>query len=360
VCERGEPSVTNEQENPQGGRPEEESAAPQQNEPLRTDWSSRADYPFRDEWQPEPPKQRRSLVFPLVLITIGILAILHNFGLIQVDFWFWLWRLWPVWLIIAGLDLVFGGRKRWFGWIAFGLVITVVGGAIWGAQSLWFHIDRPGAYAAPGQSIPLDHPLQDAKEAEIQISPGITRLTVGATQSAEKLAEGQLGVPPAGMDVIDRLDRSGDKAILHLEMRGNMWNPFGNWAAPAWQVNLSKAIPLRIRVDAGVGETDLDLRELKVVDLDVNSGVGQSTVTLPREGKLRAAIDMGVGRLHLRIPRSMGAAISVDKGLGRVNLMGQFEARGKEYVTPGYSASPNQAEIRIHGGVGEIEVELID
>jgi DUF4097 and DUF4098 domain-containing protein YvlB len=50
------------------------------------------------------PRQPRSLFGPLLLIAVGVLFLLRNFGVIRSQaFWFWFSRYWPVLLILLGL-----------------------------------------------------------------------------------------------------------------------------------------------------------------------------------------------------------------------------------------------------------------
>jgi hypothetical protein len=59
-----------------------------------------------------PQTSRRIYIFwPLVLVAGGVLWLLANFGVIAGENFFVLFRLWPVLLIAAGLDLLFG--RRW-------------------------------------------------------------------------------------------------------------------------------------------------------------------------------------------------------------------------------------------------------
>lgn len=51
-----------------------------------------------------PPRRQRSLFGPLVLIAIGVVFLLHNFGLFSTHaFWLWFSRYWPVLLIALGV-----------------------------------------------------------------------------------------------------------------------------------------------------------------------------------------------------------------------------------------------------------------
>jgi hypothetical protein len=322
---------------------------------VKAPWEKKADW---SDSPAKPPKER-SVLFPVALILLGGLALAYNFELIGPNFWYWLWRLWPVWLIIAGLDIVIGRRKRWFGWIALGLVVTLVAGSIYGATSIFDRINTGANVVGTGQSTPVDFPLEDAKEAEVRLSPGIAQLRVDATTAEGVLAQGTVYSPP-GLQSRTNLTRQPGRAILSISQRDVAGINFGRFDVQPWDLHLSPEVPLILSVDGGVGRSDLDLRDLQVTNLSVKSGVGETQVTLPAKGKLSARIESGVGKTVLRIPRSMGAEIRTNTGIGGVSVHGTFDQNGRTYRTPGFDQSANQAEVEIDGGVGAIEIELID
>lgn len=319
----------------------------------------------RSTWQAEPtptngkPKEGRSVLFPAALILLGALALAFNFGIVPGNFWYWLSRLWPVWLIIAGLDIVVSRRKRWFGWVALGVVVTLLSTAIWGGQTLWTQVNTPGARVGTGASMPISYQVEGAKEAEVRLSPGIAQLMVGATADPELLAEGTIYSPP-GLQARSGLDRVGDRAILSVSQRDVGGIQIHTFEAQPWDVRLTPAVPLRLIVDGGVGRSEMDLRDLQVTNLSVKSGVGQTEIVLPASGKLSGSIEAGVGRVVIRIPRSMGAQIRTNTGIGGVSVSGNWEQNGRTYTTPGFAGSANQAELSINGGIGSIEIELVD
>lgn len=57
----------------------------------------------------------------LLLITAGCVLLLNNFGILSWDVWDMVWRFWPLFLILLGLQLVFG--KRGLG----RMIVTIIG-----------------------------------------------------------------------------------------------------------------------------------------------------------------------------------------------------------------------------------------
>jgi hypothetical protein len=67
------------------------------------------------------------MIGALLLITLGILFLLNNFGVISWEVWNDLWRFWPVILILIGLELL-AGKSRLASFIVFliGLVLLAM------------------------------------------------------------------------------------------------------------------------------------------------------------------------------------------------------------------------------------------
>jgi hypothetical protein len=57
-----------------------------------------------------PDLKHRSVLFPIILIMVGALLLLQNVGLLPSNFWQNIWRLWPLILVLVGLEIVFRGR----------------------------------------------------------------------------------------------------------------------------------------------------------------------------------------------------------------------------------------------------------
>jgi LiaI-LiaF-like transmembrane region len=71
-----------------------------------------------------------SLFWPIVLIGVGIIWLLSNLGLLNVNGWALLVRLWPIIFIVIGLDILFARSGIWGAIASAILGLLVVGGVI--------------------------------------------------------------------------------------------------------------------------------------------------------------------------------------------------------------------------------------
>ena len=77
---------------------------------------------------PAPQRRRRGgVVGPLVLIFIGGVFLLQNTGYLPPNAWQNLWRLWPVILVLAGIELLLANRVPWLVLASVAALVLVVG-----------------------------------------------------------------------------------------------------------------------------------------------------------------------------------------------------------------------------------------
>ncbi len=306
---------------------------------------------------------RPGLVGPAILILIGGLLLLGNLGLLHVDWW-QLWRLWPVVLILIGLDIL-ARHSRWGSALLAVVILALLGGLF------YLLVAAPGpllpALSGPQARLVLQPESVDlggARQVDVDIRMGAGRLDVAALSDSPRLFEGDLRYPEAWGGQAPRVsyDVSAGRGRLVLESRSRyFWAiPFGSSpGGEDWKVRLTREVPLNITVDAGASTSLLDLRHLQLGELSVNAGVGRMEVYFPAEGEgMTARIEGGVGALVLHVPESVEARVSVSGGLGGKTVSGRFRASGDNvYQTAGYGSGANQLEIHVEGGLGSLRVE---
>ncbi len=57
------------------------------------------------------PRRGPDLFWPIILIGAGVIFLLANLGIIPSNPWPLIWNLWPVILIVIGLDILLGRRS---------------------------------------------------------------------------------------------------------------------------------------------------------------------------------------------------------------------------------------------------------
>lgn len=303
----------------------------------------------------------RSLFWPIVLIGIGVIWLLSNLGVIGAVNFGILLRLWPLVLIVIGLDLLFG--RRWPALSALiGLAtVALVVALLLFAPQLGLNASAPATlFGLPivtgidESDIRTDRytePLADATSAEVMLDLHAGRTTIRSLDDSDALIDAEL----THYGEID-FRVSGDRAkTVRLGQRSEIrFGPFTtNGSRLMWDIGLTPEIPLDLSIDVGSGPTDADLSRLRLQSLDIDGGSGPLDLTLP-EGATdyRAFLDGGSGPITMLVPE--GAVLSdltIEAGSGPLTIAVEAGARLQSAIDAGSGPLtvdvPGQAGVRV-------------
>ncbi|MEN8241598.1 MAG: DUF5668 domain-containing protein [Chloroflexota bacterium] len=299
-------------------------------------------------------KRRGSLVWPLVLVGLGVFFLLSNMGIIEADIWPSVLRLWPLLLVAIGLDLLLGRRSGiWAG-------ITVVIVLAMFAAGFWLVDTTAGAWNGDLVVHQISQDLSDAESSEVLIHMGVGVLEVEGFSSDTLLISGEIELAE-DEDLHEDYEVKRDTVFYELDTRGQEYYPSwfinNGWEGDKdWELALNDDIPMDLTIDTGVGVSVIDVSELALTYLRVDSGVGETTVYLPATGQYTVSIDAGVGEITVYIPADLEVRMQLDTGLGETKILGSYYNRNGYYYSEGFDTAEHYVEISIDGGVGEITV----
>jgi len=296
-------------------------------------------------------KERNSLVGPILLIGVGLIFLFNNLGWLDWSIWQALWQLWPLLLIISGLDLIVGRRSAVGSALVAVLAVMLLVGGVWFVSGG----ERGPGTIVDGQSIVF--PAQGADRAEVRIGSAAGELYVSGGASSSNVMDGQIQ-SRRGEIVRQSSDMDGNTLEISLEASGENLTAI-NGQGSIWDLKLNQEIPLDLAISTGVGESVLDLRRLTVTGLDLSTGVGNTTVRLPRRGGYTGEISGGIGRIVVQVPDDLPVRLEINTGIGGQSVPGAFRQEGDVYFSPAYGQGADAVELEISGGIGSIQVESL-
>ena len=302
-----------------------------------------------------PPREprRRGVVGPVILILLGLAFLVSNLNLFNFNVWEMMWRLWPVWLIAVGLDMLVGRRTSWGGWLVLGLVATIVAGAMWFYGSGYGWVGTGGTYVETSTVV---QEAKDFKEATVSIRPGVGEIRIGSTSGAENVVEGTIHKLP-GERIVANASGSNGHLDYTLRSEGSFSPRFNfDFNGPNWDLRLSEKLPMDLDINTGVGKAEVDLSRLTLTRLDLTTGIGESRFVLPAQGTFNVSVKSGIGKTTIEIPREMAARIRVSNGIGHIAVSGSYRANNGYYESANYDSAKDRVEVHISGGIGEIVV----
>ncbi|MCP4196181.1 MAG: hypothetical protein GY762_03445 [Proteobacteria bacterium] len=294
------------------------------------------------------PRRRRSLFGPIILVGIGVILLLNTLGFVDWNIWRSLLNLWPILIIAAGLDILFGRRSAVGSLIVGIIVMVLVLGGIWLIT---------GQYqAGDGMTHIIQQPLDDVTKAEISIVAGAGTLVLNPLADNDLLIKGRVELR-SDQQLNEKYEVSSSVASYAIDSTNPDFIPFGGFKAlEDWELDLNRDIPIVLTLSTGVGQSQLNLQRLNLIDFQLKAGVGSIDLLMPQRGKVRAELSGGVGNMTIEIPTNVGVKLVMTKGLTRTAIPKNYQQQDGVYYSPNYGEADAQLSLTIHGGVGNITI----
>jgi len=330
------------------------------------------------------PERRRqpSLFGPIFLIALGLFFLFNELNPLTDLHWGDLLRLWPLFLIFLGLNLLVLQAPRPLGTLlSGGVALTAV--AVTGYILLVGLPGSGGLFDLEGwQTREISYSAGGLTSAVVDLELGPPGAKVYALEDSNDLIAGTV----IYRDDL-RFDQSSDggRATVRLAPAGGrawLWLP--EWLGGGdpdgderWDLGLKPDVPLSLSLTAAAGSSELDLSALTLEELTVNVAAGEAnlflpdgeydvemetnagttTVTLPEAGEQTIEVGVNAGSVVLELPAGREARVEVDQALGTFNP-GNADLRrlGTEDVwqTAGYEESAEPVTIILHISVGSV------
>jgi hypothetical protein len=307
------------------------------------------------------PRRRGGVVGPLLLIFIGAVFLLQNTGYLPPTFWMNLWRLWPLILVLVGLEFLLAHRVPWPALAALGAVVLIAGAAATSAR-------LPAPSTGPAVSQLAQTTLKGATQAAVTVRFGAGQLNIGPLDQApaDELADLTYQGPPELMPVPRYQVVNGGVGQLDYQVNGGPGPgsvPFINGRADSTaraDLNFAPTVPITmLTVQTGATDAHLDLSRLHVNAIDLSVGAATAWIRLPESaGSTTAHISGGASTITLEIPEGVEAQIRLRGGLSTLNIdQTRFpQVSDGVYRSANYASAQNKVDISLETGVTTIQV----
>jgi hypothetical protein len=298
------------------------------------------------------------VIWPLILIFIGGVFLLQNTGYLPQNFWVNLWRLWPVVLVLIGVELLLAHRVHWLILLGLAAVVLVAG-------AVGINMEMPGS-TDTGVTTTRQTNLDGASKAAVTVRFGAGTLNLGpilqpaADQLASMTYQGPQQLVPEPRYTVS--GGVGQLEYLSSPKGGPGPVPFATGRADATQMDLtlSPQVPITsLTVQTGATNARLDLSGLQVGALDLSIGAATTWLRLPEAAGLTTAhISGGASTLTIEVPQGVAAQIQLRGGLSTVNVdQSRFpQVSDNLYRSPDYDTATNKVDLSIETGVTTIQI----
>jgi hypothetical protein len=297
--------------------------------------------------------RRRGLLLPLVLIAIGAVVLLANTGVLSSEAVQRLGDLWPLLLVILGLQLILNHTMPRRQATLVGVVATAL------------IVIAAVAYAALAPAVPFGTRQANASAnvggltaATLNLNYSGATADIQAGGLGDTLYQAHVDYPGSENPPTISLDRESGTLEISDSANFSPFHLFGSSRRHV-QVTLTDRLSWTIQVGGGATNLRLDLRRLQLAKLEVSGGANRVDAQLPSpKGTVLMSISGGASNVTLRAPSGSEWRVAVSGGVSAVTINGSTSGSfGGDFQqqSPGYNSATNRFDIEINGGASHID-----
>ncbi|HVS92639.1 MAG TPA: DUF5668 domain-containing protein [Mucilaginibacter sp.] len=321
------------------------------------------------------------LIPGMILVMIGAAFLLHNFGYLHFH-WENFAFLWPIFIVIGGVNLVLAGNRSAWATILKAAVIIggfalILFGDFSGSRYHWWSHWGHYAYHSDDNdddgddnsdnsgndvkmtnisgSSEFNEPYNASiKQAKLIISGGATTFRLNDTtnqlfQANTKQFHGKYSFTTHNEDSV---------YVMNLSLKEKK---FWNWGDDNKANNAFISLNTRpiwdMEIQAGATDLDFDLSKYKMKNVDLSGGAGSFKIKMgqPLENT-NVTVSTGASDVTIQIPNDAACHITTDSGLSSNTFDGFNKMGDGDYETSGFDSAKNKMYIHISGGVSDFKV----
>jgi hypothetical protein len=347
--------------------------------------------------------RRRGIFFPLLLIAIGVFFFLNNFGIVQSTSWNLILRLWPVLLIVGGLDNLYR-RDGIVGpifsvgigiifllsnlgylvlstldiiirfWpvllLAWGFDLIVGRRGVWSAVAgtilglaLIAGVALASQFVFSPQNLraqTISQELQAANQADVNIAETFGNLAISSSADTSSLLQASLRLSNSA-DIKFTYSVQAGKGSYHLWDEGNYNYPVYTPSGQAgWNITLNTQVPLDLTDHLVMGNQQINLTGINLNTLDSGLVIGRSSLTLPANTTLQGKISGVIGEMDIYVPRGTPVKFQSSSAITVINLPPDYQRSGDLITSPAAAgSSATGINLNIEQTIGMINVQYL-
>jgi hypothetical protein len=304
-----------------------------------------------------------SIRWGVILLGIGLMFLAINLGYLSHHVWWNLIRLWPIFLIAIGIELIFrGGRLRILAFLSPLIIAAAFAYAAFG-DNQYDSYDWHYSYRSDDTNY-----SQDTKRYEFAREDSLKNLQVNFD-----FAVGEIWVGPTSNSLFSgdfeywrdspscRMERTDTGAKIFVESpQSHGWRFFGrSHSNNDARIFIGDYLPVDLRFKSAAASVDMDLSEMIVEKIDIDAGASKIDLKLGcRANEIAIRLESGASKVHLNVPSEMGLRIKMDTALSPNNFRNLGLRKTLDgYESDNYSSAACKADMVLNSGVSVVEID---
>jgi len=303
----------------------------------------------------------------LLLITIGVVFFLLNYGFISWGLWAHVIDLWPLILILAGIGLLFN-RRIPLSTVLLIFLLSIVGYSLVvgdkpAPERMFntFHNNLGGT-----ETIDILLP-SEVNKAKVDLELGGAQVQVKALYPENNVSEARLmtgnykweswgfALGPNGAPL--NIRQSGDTITAKLSSASTAGKGARNMRDIS--LNLSPKVRYDLELEAGAIYGNIDLSQLLVDKLKISTGASDFKLQFGDSGiATEAKIDSGASKLTLVVPENIGLKIRLNGVATSTDFVGSgLLLEDKNWLSPNYAEAKTKIDLELSTAAGSVRLE---
>ena len=313
----------------------------------------------------------------IFLLLAGIVFLLHEIGAFNyietkfnISLWGLIWsivagifNLWPVLLIIIGINIIFRSRilERILG-IGFMVlvIISVIYGPFYYFGVPWItnitNWDSVTHQVSTGQD---NYSYSNKIDYGPNMTKGKSTIDLGAcdleiTSGNNTAAEMQSNI----RGIYASFGQSNGKLNMDVSEENIISGMDPNITRKA-NVVLGEKISWEIQVTTGASRSRMELKNLDVSSLSIELGAGDAEIHLGDKDKnVAVEIKGGVSNVKIYVPENAGVMVTTDNGLSANNFdaLGLVKTGENQFTSKGFNIAENKFTVTLSTGISNINI----
>lgn len=286
---------------------------------------------------------------PFLLIVLGAIFLLNNFGILPWSIWTNLWKFWPVLIILIGVEFLIGQ--------SISLKTTAILLVLIFLIPIIIAVNPITKNPLATDTLKISEELGTLTKAKIIIDLPATTLNIKGDPVATKLIKGSISFSKAANKPKVSIEESFGQEIVRITQESTPGLLFLTSLKNNTDLTLSGQIPLEIQINTEASIQKINLTDLRVDSLEINSKASDMNIKFGSTYSGTAKIKASASNLTITIPKEIEARIKIDSKVKNLSIASRFKSKNGVYQSKGFDKAFTRLDIQIESIAGSITIK---
>ncbi len=306
----------------------------------------------------------------ILFVFIGGVFLLENFGIIDFS-WHYVWRFWPIILILTGVNILFSRSNSKIG-VLVTVIITVLAlgfltfkglqkgqeedhwnfGFSDGVKDGWdgddnFNSDSTVNYVEAFE--------EGTNNAVLNIKGGAAKYILKSGTSSLFTANTRGNKRPF---YVLRTEKEDSTTTVNFIAKNSKTIDFDSDESNDIALSLNPIPTWDLNLTMGAGQADFDLSVFKMRNITIKGGAAEFDIRLgDLSDEVNLTTETGIADVTIEIPKGVGCRIKTATGLSSKSFKEFIDKGNGSYETSNFNSSAKKIIISFRGGLSDIKVK---